>query len=137
MFWTILNFFKANKLITGGLVIMAIAMTIGLYGDSQYKRGQQYGKQLGIEETERAMLKNWAEREQTIRIEETRLNGLMDSLNKATAEMIDQYARTSATLDYRITNYTREREELPVQVQSIPDVNLWSAILAQVEVCRE
>ena len=133
----ILNFFKTNKLLTGGIVIMVIAMTIRLYGDSQYKRGQQYGKQLGIEETERTMLKNWAEREQTIRIEETRLNGLMDSLNKATAEMIDQYARTSATLDYRITNYTREREELSAQVQSIPDVNLWGAILTQVELCRE
>jgi hypothetical protein len=61
----------------------------------------------------------------------------MENLNAATADMIAQYAATSTALDVKIRNIDVKRETLPERIQTIPDADLWSAILAQVQICRE
>ena len=123
-----IDFFKSRQFLMAITIGLLLGMFARYYGNKQFERGFQNGKQAVAKEIEKWKLEEWARREKEIAAAEATMELRIKDLHAATADVARQRASIQKTFIADLERVRNEREKDYRTAAAVPDNRVWSDI---------
>jgi len=120
----------ARKCIFYGAAILGIFLCLRWYGNSQWKRGEQQGRQTMAREIERSKRAEWEARERELATAAADLDAEKHSLAAATEQIARDRATNKEILSVALERIRAERTNHYADAAAVPDDRVWRDIRA-------